>query len=187
MKVNAGSLSKGNVIDHEGKLMVVLTTFISKPGKGGAYIQVDLRNVRAGTKENFRWRTEEKIEKVRLDQQDYQYLFNDGEKYTFMDVNTYEQVEISADIIGEQAVFLQDGMSVKVESYEGEALSVQLPDTVILEVMEAEPVVKGQTATSSYKPAKMDNGVRVMVPPFIDVGTKIVVRTEDSSYVERAK
>jgi len=124
---------------------------------------------------------------VRLDQSEFQYLFNDGDTYTFMNNETYEQIMISAEIIGEPAVFLQDGMMVKVETHEGEPLGVQLPDTVTLEITEAEPVIKGQTATTSYKPAILENGAKVMVPPHIDVGTRVVVKTEDGSYYERAK
>ena len=135
----------------------------------------------------MRYRTQETVERVRLDQTDYQYLFAEGDECTFMNLETYEQITVNKEVIGDPAVFLQDGMTVIIETFEGEPLGVQLPDSVTLEVVEAEPVIKGQTATTSYKPAIMDNGARVMVPPHIDVGTKIVVRTEDGSYVERAK
>ena len=187
MKVNANTLSKGNVIEMDGKLMQVLSTFISKPGKGGAYIQLELRDIRNGNKDQVRYRTQETVEKARLEQDDYQYLYNDGETYTFMNTESYEQVEIKKDLIGDQAVYLQDGMMVMVESFEGEPISIRLPDTVVLELVEADAVVKGQTASSSYKPAMAENGVRVMVPPHIEAGTRVVVRTEDGTYVERAK
>ncbi|MEM6811881.1 MAG: elongation factor P [Pseudomonadota bacterium] len=187
MKVTAITLRKGNVLDYNGKLMIVTGYEIMQPGKGASVIQVEMRDIRTGNKDNVRFRTQETVERVRLDQSEYQYLFNDGETYTFMNTETYEQAAISKELIGEPAVFLQDGMMVTVETHEGEPLGVQLPDSVTLEVTEAEPVIKGQTATTSYKPAVLENGARVMVPPHVDVGTKIVVRTEDASYVEKAK
>ena len=187
MKVAAITLRKGNVLDYNGKLMVVSNYEIMQPGKGASVIQVEMRDIRSGNKDNVRFRTQETVERVRLDQTDYQYLFNDGETYTFMNMENYEQIPVSAEIVGEPAVFLQDGMQVIIETFEGEPLGVELPDTVVLEVTEAEPVIKGQTATTSYKPAILENGARVMVPPHIDVGTKVVVKTEDASYVERFK
>ena len=167
--------------------MVVTNYEIMQPGKGASVIQVEMRDIRTGNKDNVRFRTQETVERIRLDQSDHQYLFNDGESYTFMNTESYEQVMVSKDVIGDAAVFLQDGMTVSIETHEGEPLGVQLPDQVTMEIVEAEPVVKGQTATTSYKPALLENGAKVMVAPFIDVGTKIIVRTEDSTYVERAK
>ncbi|MCI5060455.1 MAG: elongation factor P [Alphaproteobacteria bacterium] len=187
MKVNAITLRKGNVIEHNGKLMAVAAYEIMQPGKGASVIQVELRDIRSGNKDNVRFRTQETVERVRLDQSDYQYLFNDGETYTFMNTDSYEQIAINKELIGDPAIYLQDGMMVIIETYEGEPLGVQLPDSVTMEIVEAEPVVKGQTATTSYKPAVLENGAKVMVPPHIEVGTRIVVKTEDSSYVERAK
>ena len=187
MKVNAITLRKGNVIEHNGKLMQVVGYEIMQPGKGASVIQVKLRDVRSGNKDNVRFRTQETVERVRLDQNDYQYLYNDGDNYAFMNTETYDQISVPNTIVGEPAVFLQDGMTVTIETYEGDPLNVQLPDNVILEITEAEPVVKGQTATTSYKPAILENGAKVMVPPHIEPGTKIVVKTEDGSYVERAK
>ncbi len=187
MKVAAITLRKGNVLDYNGKLMVVSGYEIMQPGKGASVIQVEMRDIRSGNKDNVRFRTQETVERVRLDQTDYQYLFNDGETYTFMNLQNYEQIPVSKEVIGEPGIFLQDGMTVVIETHEGEPLGVELPDTVVLEITEAEPVIKGQTATTSYKPAILENGARVMVPPHIDVGTKVVVRTEDASYVERFK
>lgn len=187
MKVAAITVRKGNVLEYNGKLMLVTGHEIMQPGKGASVIQLEMRDIRSGNKDNVRFRTQESVERVRLDQSQFQYLFNDGENYTFMNTETYEQIMVAKDIIGDPAVFLQDGMTVTIETHEGEPLGIQLPDTVILEVVEAEPVIKGQTATTSYKPAILDNGARVMVPPHIDVGTKIVVRTEDSTYLERSK
>ena len=187
MKVAAITLRKGNVLEYNGKLMVVSNYEIMQPGKGASVIQIEMRDVRTGNKDNVRFRTQETVERVRLDQADHQYLFSDGESYTFMNTETYEQIAVAAEIIGEPSVFLQDGMIVSIESFEGEPLGVSLPDMVTLEVTEAEPVIKGQTATTSYKPAIADNGAKIMVPPFVGVGDRIIVRTEDSSYVERAK
>lgn len=187
MKVNAITIRKGNVLEYNGKLMIVTGYEIMQPGKGASVIQVEMRDIRSGNKDNVRFRTQETVERVRLDQSEFQYLFNDGETYTFMNTETYEQVMVSAEIVGEPAVFLQDGMMVTIETFEGEPLGVQLPDTVTLEITEAEPVIKGQTATTSYKPAILENGAKVMVPPHIDVGTRVVVKTEDGSYYERAK
>lgn len=187
MKVAAITLRKGNVLEYNGKLMIVTGQEIMQPGKGASVIQVEMRDIRSGNKDNVRFRTQETVERVRLDQTEHQYLFNDGESYTFMNTESYDQVAIDKELIGDPAVFLQDGMLVSIETYEGEPLGVQLPDSVTLEITEAEPVIKGQTATTSYKPAVLENGAKVMVPPHIEVGTRIVVKTEDGSYVERAK
>ncbi len=187
MKVTAITLRKGNVLDYNGKLSIVTNYEIIQPGKGASVIQVEMRDIRSGNKDNIRFRTQETVERVRLDQAEHQYLFSDESSYTFMNTETYEQVMVLKEIIGDAAVFLQDGMLVQIESHEGEPLGVTLPDTVIMEIIEAEPVVKGQTATTSYKPAIVENGAKVMVPPFIDIGTRIVIRTEDSTYLERAK
>ncbi|PZO87553.1 MAG: elongation factor P [Micavibrio aeruginosavorus] len=190
MKVAAITLRKGHVLDRDGdgRLWVVTGYEIMQPGKGASVIQVEMRDVRSGNKDNIRYRTQETVERVRLEQAEFTYLYNDGDQtYTFMDKETFEQVEVKKDVIGDQAKWLQDGMEVTIESFETEALSVELPDNVIVTVEEAEPVVKGQTASSSYKPAIVTGGVKVLVPPFIDVGTRIVVKTEDGSYSERAK
>ena len=187
MKVNANTLKPGNVIEYNGKLFSIIKGEISQPGKGGAYVNMTMRDIQNGNKDVQRFRTQESLEKIRLEQDDYQYLFPEGDQFTFMHLETYEQINIDADLIGEPAKFLQDGMTVVVESYEDKPLSVKLPDTIIAEIVESEPVVKGQTATTSFKPAVLDNGVRVMVPPHIGTETRIVVRTEDSSYVEKAK
>lgn len=186
-KVNSITLRAGHVVDHNNKIMVVLKHEIMQCQQRSGTIQLDLRDIRTGNKDSIRFKTGEMVERVRLDQADYTYLYNDGENYTFMDVNTYEQLALSADLLGDKAPFLQEGMKVQIESYEGDPLSVSLPATVVCTITETEPVVKGQTAASSYKPAILDNGVRVLVPPHIDAGTRIVVKTEDASYVERAK
>jgi elongation factor P len=187
MKINGNAIRPGNVIEHDGRLWRAVKTMHTQPGKGGAYLQVELKDIRDGTKLNERFRSSETVERVRLDEKQYQFLFVDGTHFTFMDNETFEQITLDEDLIGEPAVFLQEGMMVSVQSYEDEPISVTLPDTVIMQVVEADPVVKGQTATSSYKPAKLENGVRVMVPPHIGVGDRLVVNTAEASYVERAK
>jgi len=187
MKINGNSIKPGNIIEHQGKLWRAVKTMHTQPGKGGAYLQVELKDIRTGTKLNERFRSSETVERVRLDEHEYQYLFSDGDDYTFMEQETYEQITLNAELIGEPAVFLQEGMVVTVSSYEGSPISVSLPETVTMELVEADAVVKGQTASSSYKPGKLENGVRVMIPPHIAAGTRIVVNTADASYVERAK
>ncbi|MEK7245825.1 MAG: elongation factor P, partial [Pseudomonadota bacterium] len=158
-----------------------------QPGKGGAFIQVEMRDVAGGVKSNERWRTQDTVEKLSVDSREYAYLFADGDMLTFMDSENYEQTTLPRDLLGGAAAFLQENMQVSVDLIEGKPAAVHLPQTVVLEVTEADPVVKGQTAASSYKPAMLSNGVRTMVPPFIGAGTRIVVNTEDGSYVERAK
>ena len=187
MKVNANTLRAGNVIDIDGRLLVVTKIDLIQPGKGNAVAQIEARDIRTGNKDNFRYRTQESIERVRLDQDDHQFLYASGDDLTFMHLETFEQIVISRKLIGAPAAFLQDGMTVEVESFEGEALGVVLPKHVTMEITEADPVIKGQTATTSYKPAVLENGEKVLVPPFIEAGTRIVVKTEDGTYVERAK
>jgi len=157
-----------------------------KPGKGGAFNQVELKNLIDGTKLNERFRASETVERVRLEQKDYQFLYAEGEMLVFMDNETYEQLELQKDFVGDRAAFLQDGMTVTVESHEERPIGISLPDQVVLTIVEADPVVKGQTAASSYKPAKMENGIRVMVPPFIESGERILVDTNEITYIRRA-
>jgi elongation factor P len=185
MKINANQIRPGMVIEYEGRQMAVIKIQLIQPGKGGAFIAVEMRDLTNGVKTNQRWRTADTVEKLNTEEHDYQYLFADGDAFTFMDPETYEQISIPGSILGDDAAYLQDGMTVIVNSVEGKPIGVQLPATVILEVVEAEPVVKGQTASSSYKPAQMSNGVRVMVPPFVETGTRIVVNTADGTYLKR--
>lgn len=188
MKINGNAVRPGMVIEHQDRLWRAVKIQHTQPGKGGAYLQVELRGVRDGTKLNERFRSSETVERVRLDQKDYQYLFADGDMYTFMDNETYDQITLNAELIGEDQIpFLQESMIVTVESHEDDPIGVQLPDHVTLEVTEADAVVKGQTASSSYKPAVLENGIKTLVPPHIGTGTRIVVNTADASYVERAK
>ena len=185
MKINANQIRPGMVIEYEGRQMAVIKIQLIQPGKGGAFIAGEMRDLTNGVKTNQRWRTADTVEKLNTEEHDYQYLFADGDAFTFMDPETYEQISIPGSILGDDAAYLQDGMTVIVNSVEGKPIGVQLPATVILEVVEAEPVVKGQTASSSYKPAQMSNGVRVMVPPFVETGTRIVVNTADGTYLKR--
>ncbi|WP_274423272.1 elongation factor P [Chelativorans sp. YIM 93263] len=186
MKINGNEIRPGNVIEHNGGLWVAVKTNHVKPGKGGAYNQVELKNLIDSTKLNERFRAAETVEKVRLEQKEFTYLYEQGEALVFMDAETYEQLELQKDFVGDRAAFLQDGMTVTVELYEEKPIGISLPDQVTLVVVEADPVVKGQTATASYKPAVMENGVRVMVPPFVTSGEKIVVDTSEITYVRRA-
>jgi elongation factor P len=176
------------VIEHQNRLWRAVKIMHTQPGKGGAYLQVELKDIRDGTKLNERFRSSETVERVRLDQRPFQYLYSDGDSYTFMDAETFDQITLTGDMIGnDQVRFLQENMTVTIESHEETPIAVQLPDSVVLQVVEADAVVRGQTAASSYKPALMENGMRVLVPPYIEAGTRIVVSTADGSYVERAK
>ncbi len=185
-KINGNEIKPGMVIEHQGGVWRAVKTNHVKPGKGGAFAQVELRNLITGSKANERFRANETVERVRLEQKDYQFLFDSGATYTFMDQETFEQIELDKDWVGDQGAYLQDGMTVEIEFYGDKPIGIALPEQVIVEVAETEPVVKGQTAANSFKPAVCDNGVRVMVPPFIGVGERIVVQTADSTYLRRA-
>jgi elongation factor P len=179
MKINAIDIKPGNVLEHQNKLWLVLRRDLVQPGKGGAFAQVEMRDLRGGSKLSERFRTQETVERVRLDEKDMQFLYVEDGMATFMDNENYEQVTVPREVIGDPADFLADGMTCTVTLYEGVALSVGLPQQVTLEVVEADPVVRGQTASSSYKPGKLENGRRVMIPPHIGAGTRIVVNTAD--------
>jgi len=186
MKINAVEIRPGNILEYEGGIWRAVKIQHTQPGKGGAYMQVEMKNLIDGRKNNVRFRSAESVEKVRLDTVDFQFLFRDGDTLTFMDKNTYEQITLDADILGDAAAFLQDGMDVVMELWEERPISVQLPDQIEALIIEADAVVKGQTASSSYKPAILENGVRVMVPPHIGAGTRIVVDVYEQTYVKRA-
>jgi elongation factor P len=187
MKINGNEVRPGNVIEHNGGLWVAVKTMAVKPGKGGAFNQVELKNLIDGTKLNERFRSAETVERVRLEQKDFNFLYEQGEMLVFMDGITYEQLELQKDFVGERAAFLQDGMTVTVNMYEDRPIGISLPSQVTLEIVEADPVVKGQTAASSYKPAVLENGVKIMVPPFISSGERVIVDTEEMSYIRRAE
>lgn len=185
-KINGNEIRPGNVLEHDGGLWAAVKVDHVKPGKGGAFAQVELKNLRDGRKLNERFRSADKVEQVRLEQKDQQFLFESDDMLTFMDSETYEQIALPADLLGERRPFLQDGMTVTIEYYGDEALHVSLPQKVTCRIVETEPVVKGQTAANSFKPAVLDNGVRVMVPPFVGSDESIIVNTETMEYSERA-
>jgi elongation factor P len=187
MKIDGVSIRIGNVLEHKGQLWVVVKTQHVKPGKGGAFNQVEMKDVRNGTKLNERFRSDETVERVRLDQVEYQFLFAEGDALVFMNQTDYEQIHLPQDLLGDSLPFLVDGMVVTLEMYDSEPISISLPQHITATISETEPVVKGQTASSSYKPAILDNGVRITVPPFINVGDRVVVDTGECTYVERAK
>ena len=186
VKINGNEIKPNNVLEHEGHLWIVLKVSHVKPGKGGAFAQVEMRNLRNGSKLNERFRSADKVERVRLEQKDQQFLYESDGMLVFMDTETYEQIELSSELLGERRPFLQDGMTIVVEFYDDEALNATLPQKVTCTVTETEPVVKGQTAANSFKPAILDNGVKVMVPPFIAQDEQVVINTEAMEYSERA-
>ncbi|MDD9708212.1 MAG: elongation factor P [Paracoccaceae bacterium] len=185
-KINGNEIRPGNVLEHNGGLWAAVKVDHVKPGKGGAFAQVEMRNLRNGSKLNERFRSADKVERVRLDQKDQQFLYEQDGMLVFMDSETYEQIELPVDILGERRPFLQDGMMVHIEYYDQEALNATLPQKVTCKVVETEPVVKGQTAANSFKPAILDNGVRILVPPFVGPDESVIVNTELMEYVERA-
>lgn len=185
-KINGNEIRPGYVIEHDGGLWVAVRTNTVKPGKGGAYNQVELKNLINGTKLNERFRSAETVEQIRLDLKDFSFLYEQDEALVFMDTESYEQLELQKDFVGDRAAFLQDGMMVTVQLYEERPIGISLPDQVTLTITEADPVVKGQTAASSYKPAMLENGIRVLVPPFIGSGERIIVDTNEITYVRRA-
>lgn len=187
MKISGVDIRPGNIIEYEGGIWRVAKTQHTQPGKGGAYMQVEMKNLLDGRKTNVRFRSAEVVEKVRLDEKTYQYLYDDGTNLIFMDKESYEQVPIARDTVGDAAAFLTDGMDVSMEFYGEKPISVELPEQVEVTISEADAVVKGQTASSSYKPAVLENGVRVMVPPHIESGTRIVVDVYQQTYVKRAE
>jgi elongation factor P len=186
-KIAGNEIRPGTLVEYDGGLWIAVKTQAVKPGKGGAYNQVELKNIINGTKLNQRFRSDETVDEIYLEKKDYQFLYAEGDTLTFMDVNTYEQIELQKDFVGERAQFLTDGMKVMVTSYEERPLGVQLPLQVILTVTEADAVMRGGTAAPSYKNAVLENGMKILVPPFVDAGTKVVVSTEDGSYVKRAE
>ena len=187
MKINGNEIRPGNIINHQNGLWVAVKCNAVKPGKGGAFNQVELKNLMDGRKLNERFRASETVERVRLEQKPHTYLYADGDMLVFMNSENYEQISLDKEFVGDRAVYLTDGMAVQLEFHEDRPISVSLPAQVELEVVETEPVVKGQTAANSYKPAILANGVRTTIPPFIDAGVRIIVSTEDGSYVKRAE
>jgi elongation factor P len=187
MKINGSAIRAGNVIEADGRIWRVIKHNLVSPGKGGAFNQIEIRDVKSGNKSNMKVRSDDTVEQLRVEEKEMQYLFADGGQYTFMDQESYEQVTVNRDMIGDAADFLLDGMKASMQFIEGQVVGVELPQNSVGTVVEADAVVKGQTAASSYKPAILDNGARVMVPPFISVGERIVVNIHERTYVERAK
>jgi elongation factor P len=185
-KITGNEISPGTLLNYDGGLWVAVKTVKVKPGKGGAYNQVELKNVTTGTKLNQRFRSDEAVDEAYLDKKDFQFLYANGDMLTFMDMENYEQIELATDFVGDQARFLQDGMKTLVNLYEGKPIGIKLPVQVTLTVAEADPVLKGGTAAPSFKTAVLENGLKVQVPPFVGAGEKIIVATEDGSYVRRA-
>ena len=185
-KINGNEIRPGNVLEHDGGLWAAVKVDHVKPGKGGAFAQVELRNLRNGTKLNERFRSADKVERVRLEQKDQQFLYESDGMLVFMDTETYEQIELPSELLGDRRPFLQDGMTIVVEFYDEEALNATVPQKVTCKIVETEPVVKGQTAANSFKPAILDNGVKVMVPPFVGQDEMIIVNTDTMEYSERA-
>ncbi|NRB10541.1 MAG: elongation factor P [Rickettsiaceae bacterium] len=188
MRMSANDIKQGNVLEHDGQLWVVIKKpEHTKPGKGGAFVQVEMKNLRTGSKLNHRFRSTDNVQKAFLEQKPMQYLYLDGENLVVMDPESFEQIMIAKDVIGEKFPLLTDGMEITVEFYQEQVLNIKLPANVIVEIAETDPVIKGSTVTSSYKPAILVNGLKVMVPPYLVTGEKIVIKTEDLTFVERAK
>ncbi len=185
-KINGNEIRPGNVLEHNDGLWVAVKISHVKPGKGGAFAQVEMKNLRNGSKLNERFRAADKVERVTLEQKDQQFLYESNDMLVFMDMETYEQMELPADLLGERRPFLQDGMTVQIEYHEAEALNITLPQKVTCKVAETEPAIKGQTASKSFKPAVLDNGIRIMIPPFVGQDEDIVVDTIAMEYSERA-
>jgi elongation factor P len=185
-KINGNEIRPGAILEHDAGLWAAVKVAHVKPGKGGAFAQVELKNLRDGRKLNERFRSEDKVELVQLDLKEQQFLYESDGRLVFMDAESFEQVELDADLLGDRRPFLQDGMTATIQYFGDEALSVQIPQKVRCTVVETEPVQNGQTASKSYKPAMLDNGVRIMVPPFINSDEVIIVHTELMEYSERA-
>ncbi len=187
MKINGNEIRPGMMIEHDGGLWIAVKAMAVKPGKGPAYNQVELKNIIDGRKLNNRFGSDERVERIRLEQKDFQFLYRQDDMLVFMDSDNYEQIELPEEFVGERAAFLQDGMKVTLDMHGERPIGIKLPDQVVLKIVEADAVVKGQTAASSYKPAKLENGLRILVPPFVSAGEKIVVNTNEITYVRRAE
>ena len=187
MKINGNSVKPGMIVEHKNDLWVITKSQSVKPGKGGAFNQVEMKNIKNNSKLNERFRSSEEVERVRVDEEKFQYLYPQGTKLIFMNSTTFEQIELDIDFVGEKLKLLTENDAVTLELYDDMPIGIQLPNTLIFEIKETEAVVKGQTAASSNKPAMLENGLRIMVPPFIEQGEKIIINTEDLSYLKRAE
>ena len=186
MKINGNSVKPGMIVEHKNDLWVVTKSQSVKPGKGGAFNQVEMKSLKNGSKLNERFRASEEVERVRVDEEKFQYLYQQDDKLIFMNLTDYEQMELDLEFVGEKIKLLRENDEVTLEMYDEKPIGIQLPNTLVFEVSETEAVVKGQTAASSSKPALLENGLRVMVPPFIEQGEKVVINTEDLTYLKRA-
>jgi len=186
-KINGSEVRSGMVIEHDGSLWTAVKAVAVKPGKGPAYNQVELKNLVDGRKLNHRFGADERVEETHVERKNFQFLYRQAEQLVFMDTDSYEQIELAEDFIGDRAAFLQDGMTVNVQLHAGRPIGLRLPEQVVLEVVEADAVLKGQTAASSYKPARLENGLRILVPPFVSAGEKVVVDTTEVTYIRRAE
>jgi elongation factor P len=188
MKISANSIRAGNIIVYEDKLWIISKTpEHTKPGKGGAYVQVEMKNLKTGTKLNERFSSSDYVEKAQIDHRDLEFLYLEGDNLVLMDNQTFEQISVNKSILGERLPFLEDNMLIKVQFHGEDFIGAELPPTVIAEIIDTEPVIKGATATSSYKPAILTNGIKIMVPSYLVIGERVIVKTEDMSFVERAK
>jgi elongation factor P len=185
-KISGSDIRPGMVIEYDGSLWVTIKAGAVKPGKGPAYNQVELKNLLDGRKLNQRFGSSDRVEETEVERRQFQFLYRQEEQLVFMDTASYDQIELASEFVGDRSAFLQDGMMVQVQLHQERPIGIKLPDTVILEVIEADASIKGQTAASSYKPAKLENGLRVLVPPFISAGEKIIVNTDEVAYVKRA-
>ena len=186
-KINANDIRVGNVIYHKNALWEVLKVMHTQPGKGGAFIQAEMKDLIKKSKINERFRSSENIEKAILDEEEYQYLYKNDSDISIMNNSTYEQLEIPLSLLGDKVIYLQDGIIITVLSYNGKWIKAKVPKHLTFSVSETEATIKGQTAAASYKPATLENGLVIAVPPFIKAGDKIIINTEDNSYVERDK
>lgn len=187
MKVIASSVRKGNILEVDNKLFVVLNAESFHPGKGTPTTQIDMRRISDGVKTVQRYKTTDQVERAHVEEHEFQFLYHDSDGFHFMNMENYDQVQVAEEIIGDQKAYLQPEMKVMLALHEGIPISIEMPQRAISEVVETEPAMKGQTASGSFKPALLANGIKTMVPTHIAVGTRIVVMTEDGSYVERAK
>lgn len=185
-KISGSEIRPGMVIEHDGSLWAAVKSVAVKPGKGPAYNQVELKNILDGRKLNQRFGGTDRVEETEVERRQFQFLYKQGDQLVFMDTATYDQIELPEDFVGERSSFLQDGMNVQVQLHQDRPIGIKLPETVVLEITEADPHIKGQTAASSYKSAMLENGLRIQVPPFIEAGEKIVVSTDEVTYVRRA-
>ena len=185
MKINAGEIRVGMLLEYKSDLWQVLKTQHVKPGKGGAFAQIEMKSLNRNTKLNERFRSSETVEKASLDETTFNYLYEDEINYFFMDPKTFEQIEIKKDIVGEKGKLLTENLEVSVSFYQEKPISIELPNQVKCKIETTDAALKGQTVSSSYKPASLDNGLNIQVPPFIEAGDEVIVDTRNLVYVKK--